>query len=105
MRGGFGEKIYYILCYSGMYLDAGHGGWMSYERNLAGYADLIASMGVADKIRGFATNGAPPPALRLTHRPTHPSQHTGPYTSPRSSGDVITTCSTLGSPRWPQPSP
>lgn len=41
-----------------VYLDAGHGGWMSFVQNINGFADLIASMAIAPSLRGFALNTA-----------------------------------------------
>jgi len=40
------------------YVDMGHGGWMSYERNLLGLLDLIREMNIWGLLRGFATNVA-----------------------------------------------
>lgn len=45
-----------------MYLDAGHGGWLGWANSdddqTGSFASLIGSMGIASKIRGFATNVA-----------------------------------------------
>lgn len=43
---------------AGTYLDAGHGGWMSFEHNLHAFAALVDSLGVAPNLRGFAINVA-----------------------------------------------
>ena len=43
---------------SGLYLDAGHGGWLGYETNANKFAALISELGVAPYIRGFSTNVA-----------------------------------------------
>ena len=43
---------------SAVYLDAGHGGWVSYETNLVGYLNLIVEMDIWGYLRGFATNVA-----------------------------------------------
>jgi cellulose 1,4-beta-cellobiosidase len=40
------------------YLDAAHGGWLGWTNNAQPFARLINSMGIIDKIRGFATNVA-----------------------------------------------
>ena len=41
-----------------MYLDAAHGGWCGWENNAQALATLVSGLGVADKLRGFATNVA-----------------------------------------------
>ncbi|KAH8088871.1 cellulose 1,4-beta-cellobiosidase [Aureococcus anophagefferens] len=41
-----------------IYLDAGHGGWLGWEDNLESFASTVASLGVEDQLRGFATNTA-----------------------------------------------
>ena len=41
-----------------IYLDAGHGGWLGWEDNLESFASTVASLGVEDHLRGFATNTA-----------------------------------------------
>jgi cellulose 1,4-beta-cellobiosidase len=41
-----------------MYLDAGHGGWLGWQNNAQPFAELVRSMNILDKIRGFATNVA-----------------------------------------------
>jgi len=41
-----------------IYLDAAHGGWLGWEQGATGFAQLIQTMNVAPKIRGFATNVA-----------------------------------------------
>ena len=40
-----------------IYLDAGHGGWMSYERNLVGFLSEVRELNVWGFLRGFAING------------------------------------------------
>lgn len=49
----FAEKTHAV-----QYLDGGHGGWLGWENNAGGFAELIAEAGVASQIRGFATNVA-----------------------------------------------
>ena len=39
-----------------LYIDAGHGGWLGFEKNAAAFATLIIEMGVLEHIRGFSTN-------------------------------------------------
>jgi len=41
-----------------MYIDSGHGGWLGWENNMAAYAQIINSLNVNGKFRGFATNVA-----------------------------------------------
>jgi len=41
-----------------LYLDAGHGGWLGWENNMNDFAELIGSLGVAQHLRGFASNVA-----------------------------------------------
>lgn len=42
-----------------LYLDAAHGGWLGWkDSNMIPFVKLIQSMGIAPKIRGFATNVA-----------------------------------------------
>mmetsp|Transcript_34574 Transcript_34574/g.73653 ORF Transcript_34574/g.73653 Transcript_34574/m.73653 type:complete len:498 (+) Transcript_34574:162-1655(+) len=41
-----------------MYLDAGHGGWLGWKDNMAKFVPQIRDMGIAQHLRGFATNVA-----------------------------------------------
>ena len=41
-----------------MYLDAGHGGWLGWKNNMKDYVETIRSLGLAQHLRGFATNTA-----------------------------------------------
>jgi len=41
-----------------IYLDAGHGGWLGWKNNMQDYVGTIRSLGVAQHLRGFATNVA-----------------------------------------------
>jgi len=41
-----------------MYLDAGHGGWLGWENNMAAYVTTVRDLGIAPMLRGFATNVA-----------------------------------------------
>eukprot|EP01121_Diplochlamys_sp_Union-15-3_P013552 TRINITY_DN4219_c0_g1_i1.p1 TRINITY_DN4219_c0_g1~~TRINITY_DN4219_c0_g1_i1.p1 ORF type:complete len:443 (+),score=93.65 TRINITY_DN4219_c0_g1_i1:34-1329(+) len=41
-----------------MYVDAAHGGWLGWDDNLQKFVQLISSMNIASKIRGFSTNVA-----------------------------------------------
>jgi len=41
-----------------MYVDAAHGGWLGWIADATAFAQLIQSMDIASKIRGFATNVA-----------------------------------------------
>jgi len=41
-----------------IYLDAGHGGWLGWKSNMKDFALTIKSLGVAQHLRGFATNVA-----------------------------------------------
>lgn len=41
-----------------MYIDAGHGGWLGWDNNAAGFQQIINSLNVIPQVRGFATNVA-----------------------------------------------
>ncbi|KAL1499782.1 hypothetical protein AB1Y20_012468 [Prymnesium parvum] len=41
-----------------LYLDAAHGGWLGWETGYKAYIGLLAQMGVAPYLRGFASNSA-----------------------------------------------
>ena len=43
---------------SAVYLDAGHGGWVSYQNNLDGFLGLLVEMDIWGYLRGFSTNVA-----------------------------------------------
>lgn len=40
------------------FLSSGHSGWLGWTNNLAAYANVVNSMGILPKLRGFATNCA-----------------------------------------------
>ena len=60
-----------------LYLDAAHGGWLGWPHEAARYAALVASLGIATQLRGFATNigryrplGTPcPPEVLMAEAP------------------------------------
>jgi len=41
-----------------MYLDSGHGGWLGWKNNMQDFVSTIQGLGVAQHLRGFATNVA-----------------------------------------------
>jgi len=52
--GRFAEKV----PQAAVYLDAGHGGWLGWKDNMNDFVATIKDLGVADHLRGFATNVA-----------------------------------------------
>lgn len=44
--------------YAGIYIDAGHGGWLGWKDNMKDFVNQIQRMDVAKDIRGFASNVA-----------------------------------------------
>lgn len=41
-----------------IYLDAGHGGWLGWRDNMVDFVATVQGLGVAEQLRGFATNVA-----------------------------------------------
>jgi len=41
-----------------LYLDAAHSGWLGWPNNMQSYSQAVAKLGVASKLRGYATNVA-----------------------------------------------
>ena len=62
-RDGYRRGITYALqslapLASAVYLDAGHGGWLSYAEGLTAFLRLVREMQISHMLRGFATNVA-----------------------------------------------
>lgn len=41
-----------------MYLDAGHGGWLGWDKKASDFMDRVCRLGLMEMIRGFSTNVA-----------------------------------------------
>ena len=52
------EKLAAAAPTAALYVDAGHGGWLGFEKNAQRFAEVVHDMDIARFVRGFSTNVA-----------------------------------------------